>query len=161
MKKCHTEIMKEIKKLEEVKETLLNEESDNCIVTYLQKETPINTGYDYNLTNIKIEECDTEILRLKSLLTKANVETNVEGFEMTISEALVYLAQLNEKLKRLSYLVNLKPLKRSTGYDSVPEFTKIVFDREKVLKDYEEVRNLIPKLQMAIDRTNLNHMIEC
>ena len=161
MKKCHTEIMKEIKKLEEVKETLLNEESDNCIVTYLQKETPINTGYDYNLTNIKIEECDTEILRLKSLLTKANVETNVGGFEMTISEALVYLAQLNEKLKRLSYLVNLKPLKRSTGYDSVPEFTKIVFDREKVLKDYEEVRNLIPKLQMAIDRTNLNHMIEC
>lgn len=161
MKKCHTEIMKEIKKLEEVKETLLNEESDNCIVTYLQKETPINTGYDYNLTNIEIEECDTEILRLKSLLTKANVETNVEGFEMTISEALVYLAQLNEKLKRLSYLVNLKPLKRSTGYDSVPEFTKIVFDREKVLKDYEEVRNLIPKLQMAIDRTNLNHMIEC
>lgn len=161
MKKCHTEIMKEIKKLEEVKETLLNEESDNCIVTYLQKETPINTGYDYNLTNIKIEECDTEILRLKSLLTKANVETNVEGFEMTISEALVCLAQLNEKLKRLSYLVNLKPLKRSTGYDSVPEFTKIVFDREKVLKDYEEVRNLIPKLQMAIDRTNLNHMIEC
>ena len=161
MKKCNTEIMKEIKKLEEVKETLLNEESDNCIVTYLQKETPINTGYDYNLTNIKIEECDTEILRLKSLLTKANVETNVEGFEMTISEALVYLAQLNEKLKRLSYLVNLKPLKRSTGYDSVPEFTKIVFDREKVLKDYEEVRNLIPKLQMAIDRTNLNHMIEC
>ena len=161
MKKCHTEIMKEIKKLEEIKETLLNEESDNCIVTYLQKETPINTGYDYNLTNIKIEECDTEILRLKSLLTKANVETNVEGFEMTIGEALVYLAQLNEKLKRLSYLVNLKPLKRSTGYDSVPEFTKIVFDREKVLKDYEEVRNLIPKLQMAIDRTNLNHMIEC
>lgn len=161
MKKCHTEIMKEIKKLEEVKETLLNEESDNCIVTYLQKETPINTGYDYNLTNIKIDECDTEILRLKSLLAKANVETNVEGFEMTISEALVYLAQLNEKLKRLSYLVNLKPLKRSTGYDSVPEFTKIVFDRAKVLKDYEEVRNLIPKLQMAIDRTNLNHMIEC
>lgn len=161
MKKCHTEIMKEIKKLEEVKETLLNEESDNCIVTYLQKETPINTGYDYNLTNIKIDECDKEILRLKSLLTKANVETKVEGFEMTISEALVYLAQLNEKLKRLSYLVNLKPLKRSTGYDSVPEFTKIVFDREKVLNDYEEVRNLIPKLQMAIDRTNLNHMIEC
>lgn len=161
MKKCHTEIMKEIKKLEEVKETLLNEESDNCIVTYLQKETPINTGYDYNLTNIKIDECDKEILRLKSLLTKANVETEVEGFEMTISEALVYLAQLNEKLKRLSYLVNLKPLKRSTGYDSVPEFTKIVFDREKVLNDYEEVRNLIPKLQMAIDRTNLNHMIEC
>lgn len=161
MKKCHTEIMKEIKKLEEIKEILLSEESDNCVVTYLQKETPINTGYNYDETNKKITECDNEILRLKSLLTKANAKTKVEGFDMTINEALVYLAQLNEKLKRLSYLVNLKPLKRTTGYDSTPEFTKIVFDREKVLKDYEEVRNLIPRLQMAIDRTNLNHMIDC
>lgn len=162
MKKCNTEIMKDIKKLEEVKETLIKEENENCVVTFLQKETPIDTGYKYDETNDKIEKIDKEILRLKSILANANVTTKVEGFDMSISEALVYLAQLNERLRRLSMLVNIQPLRRRTiSYDSVPEFTKICFDRDKVLKDYEETRNLIPRLQMAIDRTNLNNMIDC
>lgn len=161
MKKCLTEIMKEIKKLEEIKESLLNTERGGCVVTYLQNETPIDTGYDYDVINKKINDCDNEIRRLKKILANANVNIIVEGFNMSISESLVYLAQLTASLERLNNLVTIKPLNRKSGYDNGPEFTKIVFDREKVLNDYNKVRDLIPRLQMAIDRTNLNNMIDC
>lgn len=162
MKKCNTEIMKDIKKLEEMKSSLLTQERTSCTVSYLQGEKPIDTGYDYEKLSSDVEACDKEIRRLKALLAYANVTTQVEGFNMSISEALVYLAQLSDKLSRLENLVRIKPIdRRSPGYSSTPEFTVIVFDREKVLKEYNEVRDLIPQLQMAIDRTNLNNMIEC
>lgn len=161
MKKCNTEIMKDIKKLEEIKENLRANESQNCTVTYLQKETPIDTGYDYKKTSEELKKCDQEIRRLKTILANVNATVIVEGFDMTINEALIYLAQLNEDLKRLNNLITINPLSRRSSYDGVPEFTKITFNREEVKNDYETVRNLIPNLQMAIDRTNLTHFTEC
>ena len=108
-----------------------------------------------------MKKCDQEIRRLKTILANVNATVIVEGFDMTINEALIYLAQLNEDLKRLNNLITINPLSRRSSYDGVPEFTKITFNREEVKNDYETVRNLIPKLQMAIDRTNLTHFTEC
>jgi len=161
MKKCNTEIMKEIKILEEKKLNLLKTERSSKTVSYLLNEEPMKSSYDYNEFTRLIDECDVEIRRLKSLLAYSNVTTIVEGFDMTISDALVYLAQLNEKARRLDELLLLKPLSRTSSYDSLPEFTKICYDQDVVRAEYERIRNLIPRLQMAIDRTNLNNMIEC
>lgn len=81
----------------------------------------MDTGYKCEKTNKKIDVIDKEILRLKSIFANSNVTTIVEGFDMSINEALVYLAQLNERLRRFSMLANIQSLRRRTSsYDSTP-----------------------------------------
>ena len=48
MKKCNTQIMKEIKTLEEYRAKWINIERANCTVSYLQGEEPVLPDYDYD-----------------------------------------------------------------------------------------------------------------
>lgn len=162
MKKCNTEIMKEIKKLEEYKIALLNNERSSCTVTYALDEEPLESDYNFDLIDEKIEWYDNEIRRLKGLLAHSNVTTIVEGFNMTISEALIYLAQLKQKENRYDFLLSKKKLTRTSGYgDRMVEFTKILYDQDKIYDECAKLKEIIAQLQMAIDRTNLTNMIDC
>lgn len=60
-------------------------------------EEPLLPDYDYHETNESLKWFDDEIRRLKGLLAYSNATTVVEGFDMDINEALIYLAQLGEK----------------------------------------------------------------
>ncbi len=163
MKKCNTEIMKDIKNLTMKKAELLDYEQRECLTTYAENEKPIVSEYDYVELSKKIDEIDDNIRHLKQLLSYANSTVIVEGFDMTIAEALVYLAQLQSKKSRLNQLKNRAPLTReSANYRSaVVEYTKTNYDVTIVQKEYDEVVDKIQKLQMAIDRTNLTNMIDC
>lgn len=161
MKKCNTEIMKEIKTLEEEKYDLLNYESDNCAHTYTKDEVPIIHGYDYSSTCDKISKINNRVRYLKGLLAYSNVTTIINGFNMTIGEALIYLAQLNGEKERLKKLSGRNPLTRLGGYtEAGAEYTQLEYDPEIVKEDLKKLTNLIYKLQLAIDRTNLTNMIE-
>ena len=162
MKKCNTQIMKELKKLEENRTSWLSFEKNNCTVTYCANEEPIIPDYSYDEVSKQIEWFDTEIRRLKGLLAYSNVTTIVEGFDMTINDALIYLAQLKAKQTRLDSLNAKNKLSRSTvGYGDAIQYTKILYDQEPIAKELAEVTETIMLLQMAIDRTNLTNMIEC
>lgn len=162
MKKTHQMIIKEIKRLTEEKEQLLAFENQNCTVTYAANEKPIETDYSYLETSNKLDEIDKEIRHLKAVLNKSNSVTIVKGFDFTLSEALVYLAQLNGKLNRLKELSAIKPLSRSSASyrDSNYEYTKALFDPKKVKADYDACFDYISRLQMAIDLTNLTTEVE-
>ena len=162
MKKCYTEIMKEIKRLEEEKNSWVIHERNNCRVSYITDEEPIMPNYDYAETSEALLEYDNEIRKLKGLLAYANATTIVEGFDMTIHEALVYLVQLNERVKRYNYLIGFQELTRKTvGIDGKIEYTKIIYDQKDASRKYEDAKTEVIKLQMAIDRTNLTSYIDC
>ena len=163
MKKCNTQIMKEIKKLEDYRTKWLNVERANCTVSYIQGEDPVSTDYDYQTTRDSIEYFDNEIRRLKGLLAYSNVTTIVDGFDMTINDALIYLAQLKQKELHYNFLMGKNKLVRSTsGFGNVNiEYTKILYDQDVVREELNKVTETIMLLQMAIDRTNLTNMIEC
>jgi len=161
MKKCNTEIMKDIKQLELERNELLDYERDNYYVEYTQGEKIISSDYDYKKVQMKLEAYDTELRRLRGLLAYSNVTTIVDGFDMTISEALFYLNQLKYMENRLRQMVNKKELTRKVVYDGKIEYKMLNFKPSDALEDYTKVKEMIPKLQMAIDRTNLTNMIEC
>ena len=163
MKKCNTQIMKEIKKLEEYRTKWINVERANCTVSYLQDEEPVLPDYDYETTRVNIDHLDNEIRRLKGLLAYSNVTTIVDGFDMNINDALIYLAQLKQKEAHFNFLMNKNKIDRSTtGFGSaVIQFTKILYDQDVVREELNKVTETIMQLQMAIDRTNLTNMIEC
>ena len=75
MKKCNTEIMKEIKKLESEKSSWVCHERNNCTVSYMSNEDPLIPDYDYNDTTESLKWFDDEIRRLKGLLAYSNATT--------------------------------------------------------------------------------------
>lgn len=162
MKKCYTEIMKEIKRLEGEKDSWVTHERNNCRVSYMTDEEPIMPNYDYVETSEALLEYDNRIRKLKGLLAYANATTIVEGFDMTINEALIYLAQLNVRVKRYDYLISFQKMTRKTvGIDGKIEYTKILYDQEDAGRKLEEAKSEVIQLQMAIDRTNLTSFIDC
>ncbi len=163
MKMSHTEAMKEIKKLEDQKSALLQEENDTCTVTYTENETPIDTKYDYTKFTAELDSIDTRIRQLKGALAKSNATTIVKGFDMSISEALVYLAQLNNHLSRFKKLAEKQPLVRNSALyrNASYELTKTLYDVSVAKKEYQNCFDTISKLQMAIDLTNLTTEIDC
>lgn len=162
MKKCNTELMKEIKNLTAKKEELLAYEGRESLTTFSENETQIPSSYSYTEVRNKIDAIDKEIRHIKQLLCYANATVIVEGFDMTIAEALIYLAQLQSKQITLANMKNRAPITRqSTSYRTGPvEYVKTNYDVEQVQKEFDEVFQTIQKLQIAIDRTNLTNMIE-
>lgn len=160
MKICNMEAMKKIKQLEEEINILQNEERMNCVVSYKEGEKKTAPAYDYAKTRKLINEANDEIRRIKYALQVANTTYKVDNFNISISEALVYLAQLNAEYSRLSLLSNRTKISRRITANGVLEYTECQYDPEKVKEDQKNLYAKINKLQVSIDRANLNCFID-
>ena len=160
MLKCNTEIMKDLKKIEEEKYLILEKEREQSIIRYVSKEDKIIPAYNYAETRAKLDELYKREIYLKGLLQKANASVVVPEFDMTIGDCLVYLAQLAEKAKTLRMLSCKEPKTRTLQYQKQVEFSEALYDIAKAKEDYEATQALIVKLQMALDRVNLTNLIE-
>lgn len=161
MKKCNTELMKEIKILEEKKEDIIKLENEESQITYLEGEKKIDSRYSYQNVRKEIDDIDSNIRRYKSLLAISNATTIVPEFDMTIGECLIYLSSLNAKKSLLQTYASRKQVSRiSSAYNSKVEYTELLYDVKEVKLEVMELQRLIAKLQMAIDRTNLTNLIE-
>lgn len=160
MKKCNTEIMKDLKVLADKKDQLRKNENKCAFVTYSPEETPIETDYSFEETNRILYELEKEERRLKALLAYSNATTIIDGYDITIGEGLVMLAQLGNQKLRLETLKNAKPKERYVNYRGFAEYKEAHFDIDKANQEYDRVILEISRLQMAIDRTNLTNMIE-
>ena len=159
MKICNTEAMKRIKELEAQKEMLVDNEDRYCQVSYKEGENKIAGDYDYDDTRKKIDALDDEMRAIRCALSKANCTVKVDGFGVTIGEALVMLAQKQNKKAQLESLTENKQLSRNVTYNGVVEYTECVYDVKRVKDDLKMLRGEISALQMAIDRANLTNYI--
>lgn len=160
MKLSYTALMKMLKDVQSEIATAKSTEDRTCRVTYTKEENALESDYDYETTRETLDKLFNKELKIKGLLAKANVNTIVNGYEYNISEALVVLAQLSNKKLRLASLANHQQLeRRNVGYNSI-EYTKQLYDIQVAKKDYDQIREEISKLQMAIDLTNLTSFVE-
>lgn len=160
MKICNSEAMKKIKALEAQKRQLAFKEERRSRISYREGEERRPTGYDYAKTREEFAAIDREIRRIKHALALANCTAKVEGFDMTIGEALVCLAQYNAEYERLDELSGCDKLSRRITSNGVLEYTESLFDPEEAERDQESLYSTILKLQVAIDRANFNTTIE-
>jgi len=163
MKKCNTELMKELKELQNQIEFAQQREDRTCVIRYGDNDkNEVVSDYDYDATRNNLAELQKEERRLKGLLAYSNATTKVEGFDMTIAEALVYLAQMSQNKARLTRLAGREKISRDiTGRFGYPEYTRALYDIKKAQADLADVNRKIASLQMAIDRINLSNMIDC
>lgn len=162
MKKCNTELMKELKEVQMLINFEQKREDETCVITYYEndKTDQLTNDYEYEATRRGLDELQGEERKIKKLLAISNATTKVVGYEMTIAEALVYLAQLSQNKAHLTKMAARQKLSRDSSYRGYTEFTKVMYDLKKAQDDLSECNREIAKLQMAIDRTNLTNMIE-
>lgn len=155
MKICHMEAMKIVKELEQQKNQLISDEDTRCTVSYREDEEKVALKYNYDETRAKIKEIDDKVRMIKSKLAKSNCSVIVDGFDVTIGEALVLLAQMQNEIQQLDYLADKEQLTRRITYNGVVEYTECNYDVEKVKAELQAMRTKVGKLQVAIDRANL------
>ena len=160
MQICNAELMKKIKLLEDVKQDILDEEQRIHQVTYQTEKDKFDNGYNFADTRKKINDIDSEVRKYKRLLNYSNATTMVEEFDMTLGECLVYMAQLNRQIYTLNHLASKEQITRHSTTNGVIEYTELNYDKSECQARQQWVQETIYKLQVAIDRTNLNNMIE-
>ena len=168
MQKCNTELMKELKAIQnEINETINNAECNNT-VNYYEGEEQVERNFDYKEFVAKLDELRAKEGKVKALLAYSNATTKLVGMEdLTIGEGLVKLAQLNMKLKTLARFRTLKQvnkvIKHATfeGDKDRVYVTERLYDPKQVDEDIKSLQREISHLQVAIDRTNLTNLIEC
>ena len=160
MKLCNAEVIKKIKDLEEQKKEILLDEQRNCMTRYQTETDMIDTGYDFGQTRKAVENINKEIMQLKHMLNVSNSTVIVEEFGLTIGECLVYMAQQNNEKAVLEQLSRYQSKSRATLYNGTVEYTVANYDVEACKDRLNGMKETIRKLQLAIDRVNLNNMIE-
>lgn len=160
MRLCNAEVIKKIKDLEEQKQEILVEEQRNCTTTYQTETDMIDTGYNFDQARKSIEDFNKEIMRLKHALNVSNSTVIIDEINLTIGECLVYMAQLNNEKSVLERMSRNQNKSRSTLYNGAVEYTITNYDVEICKNKLNIVKENIRKLQLAIDRINLNNMIE-
>ena len=160
MRFCHSEVIKMIKELEDKKDTLLSQERNRSVYSYVDTSAKIVPDYNYDKTRSQVDELDARIRSLRHALAVANVSVKVDDFNVTIGEALVMLAQMQAKCRVLEGLANAQQITQRVTYNGKMEVFECNYNVEKALADYEMLRNEIGRLQVAIDRANLNSFIE-
>ena len=158
---CTAEAMKMIKILENEKNLLINKEDESSSISYKEGEEKIAGDYDYEKTRSRINEIDSKIRKIRYALAKSNCSTMLDGgFDCSVAEGLVLLAQLREELGQVKSLLDSKQLERRITNTGVIEYTECLYSVAKAEKDYANISEKIFKLQVAIDRANLNNGIE-
>ncbi|MBP3422156.1 MAG: hypothetical protein J6K86_00155 [Clostridia bacterium] len=160
MKVCIAEAMKLIKDLEEEKERLVYSESRRCTVSYKEGEEKVLPDYDYQETRTRIAEIDCEVRRIKYIISKANCEVMLDGFDVSICEGLILLAQYRKECDRLARLAARDQKTRRITPNGVLEYTECLYDVKTAEKAQKDLNTTIGKLQVAIDRANLVSEIE-
>ena len=167
MKKCNSELMKDLKIIsEELAERTAKMRNESYVVYYEGDEEP-ERDFNYTEELKEIKKLLKEERKIKALLAYSNATTKLIGYEdMTIGEGLVKLAQLSQLLTNLIRLRKSKQivkdlyLAKFEGDKDRVKVTEYLYDIKEVEKEIKELKKSIHQLQVAIDRTNLCNIIE-
>lgn len=139
---------------------LIENESQRNRVSYKEGESKVDTGYSYEETRRAIADIDAKIRHIKGVLAFANCTTKLEGFDATIGEGLIMLAQWNAEYDRLCYMARMQQVTRRITPNGTLEYTECLYSVAKVAEEKNELKRKIGALQVAIDRANLVGMVE-
>ncbi len=159
------EIGKLIRKQNDDRNAILQREAQSMEFVAATSEDPekVRPEYDYAATQAALDVIDHKIRVMRHKLNIYNLNTVVEGFDMTIDQMLVYLPQLNEKKNKLNRMrTRLERQRIDSGYgrSAIIEYRYINYDLAEVEREYTEVADLLSRAQMALDRVNAVPAIE-
>lgn len=158
-------LQKIISKLMDKKLRIINEISENSTFTASISED-LKTLAEENVLNLqdsinRIEFINSTILRIKHAKNQFNTTYMLPINKMTIDEAIIELAMLNEMKSKLGMLAKNKVKERCVRTGSKePEYTYITYDKDYAEKTYDNVFDKIQSIQEELNDVNSNVMIK-
>ena len=147
-----------IKALEDEKAYYLSLESSSSVYILGEQEAEDKPEYDYVQMNQNIMMLDMKIRRIRHAVNVFNTTTVLPNLNLTIDEALVKMAQLNNRKAVLDIMRKRLPKERINSFGSfnksIVEYQYVNYDLEQVKKDYQEITEEIMKIQLALDICN-------
>jgi len=148
---------KMIKALEDQKNYLLTLEASSSVYIKAEGENVEPPAYDYNAISEKLNRIDHQIRKIKHAINLFNTTTYLETLGITIDEALVKMAQLNQRKLQLDIMRKRLPKERpAIAYtrSNIIEYQYVNYDIDKVAADYNKLCEEITEIQLAIDTCN-------
>ena len=147
-----------IKSLEDEKAYYLSQESSSSVYVRGEHEQEEKPEYDYVQINSQIMKLDEKIRKIRHAVNVFNTTTVLPDLNLTIDEALVKMAQLNNRKAVLDEMRKRLPKERVNSFiaynKSVIEYQYVNYDLELVKKDYQAISDEIMRIQLALDICN-------
>jgi len=135
----------------------IENQSSIFTVAVTENVEDVRPVYSFETTQARFCEINAKIRKVKHAINVFNTTTVLNGFDMTIDEALVYLPQLTNCLSKLSHMATKLPKSRACNrYSSsnVIEYEYTNYAPEDADAFCVEIRTRISKLQTALDTVN-------
>lgn len=145
-----------LRQLENDKYFLESQERSTCTYVLAKDEEAEPPLYDYAETQKSIDEIDARERAIRHALHRFNMETVLPDLGITVDEALIRMAQLSRRARRLDNLRSTQAVAREHGRFSgnLIEYRYANFDVNQAKADYEAVTDQINALQLKIDLCN-------
>lgn len=166
MKYTSAKANKLLKKLNEEYHSLITEEGNSSTFLAAMGEDPesVRPEYDYERTQAALSNLEKRIIQLKHAINLFNTSHKLPGFELTVDEALVYIPQLSQRVKKLAEMKKRLPKAREEkeyyGRSSIIDYRYTNYDRNVVIDDYEKAFDKLSAIQTALDTLNNSEELE-
>ena len=162
-----TELMKRLKYIEEEINDIhhKDEESSYVPVSETREEgkvtlTPLyESTYNFLDNRNRIKELHEEERQIKRVLNQFNNDTKVIGYDFSIAEGLVRIAELKGEIRVLTNMTKNGEYFTDIYRSSSNSLKKVVFDIKEAKETLKNYQKELSALQVAVDRTNLNSSI--
>ena len=155
---------KHLRSLQDEKDFILETELKSCVYELALGEDADPPKYSYEETRAAVENIDARMLKLRHAVHLFNAHTVLPESGITIDEALVRMAQLNQQKRRLAGLRARSPKERASRYylgdSNVVEYVYANYDVAQADKDYRAVCEEISRLQLELDLVNQTQTFE-
>lgn len=145
---------KMVRKLEDDKDYLLSQIASQS--NYIETEgiDPVVPDFDFDKVITQWIEIDSEIRKIKQALNIFDTNAIIPELNITISEALIKMAQLNKLKTSLDSMRRKIPKKRRQGYNvsnNLVEYECLNYDLKQAEAAYDAVLADITKIQIGLD----------
>lgn len=166
MKYTSAKANKLLKKLNEEYNSLISEEGKSSTFLAAIGEDPesVRPEYNYERTQAALSNLEKRIIKIKHAINLFNTSHKLPGFELTVDEALVYIPQLSQRVKKLAEMKTRLPKAREEkeyyGRSSIIDYRYTNYDRNVVIDDYEKAFDKLSAIQTALDTLNNSEELE-
>ena len=155
---------KHLKALQDEKDHILALEKASCTYTLAAGEEAEPPEYDYEGTRREIARIDGQMRVLRHALHLFNATEVLPESGVTVDEALILLAQLNNEKARLATMRSRQKRERA-GHglyyrSEAVEYTYANYDVARAGEDYLAISERISALQLEIDLCNQTRTFE-
>lgn len=158
MKVTSTQAAKMVRDLNEKIEQakVLDKKSRTFLAVIGEDPDTVRPNYDYIRSSQKIDNLQRRLRRVKHAINVFNTQQKLEGFNITIDEALIMLPQLTSEKKILTEMAERLPKERKSDpwTKNIIDYEYVNYDIELVKKDLETTTKLLSELQTELNKVN-------